>query len=325
MIDSTGKIDPVSQPEWKIRGSGESALGGEDVPVPLPGCRVVQDRIVAALLDRRVVHKTAASEVLLTTFEQCGVEAWTFGYELPRAHWERSRERDQHVPLILGLELVRQAGIAVAHLGVEIPLDWKFILQRIEFSWVEGPHAFPEYAPLTGEVNVQVTGWRRRRGMVSGLQAAMLIHRNGDVIAEGGGDMDFVPPETYRMLRRHAAPHGTQEQRGEILTAPSLETDSLVAHLGWDANDPFDFDHRSDHVPGMVLVRAGIRAHALLMPAVVPTSVGLQAQRFVEYAPAPQVQSRADSPGSTLTVITQGGASTAQIYCRGNSSAHRNP
>ena len=266
------------------------------------------------LLRRQFVHKAAAAEVLILESEKITTDRWRFSFEIPRGHVANGYPVSKRVPLLLGLELVRQSGIAVAHFAESVPLDWRFLLRSIAFSWDATAPAYPLFEPFRGTLDVTLTTRRFRRGAVSGLSADLRLTSRGTQIASGSGDIDFVTPKTYRVVRR--APSGPRVRSAD---PPLLDTEVvsnvLTARLGIDTDDPFVFDHDSDHVPGMLLAKVAVLAHATVIPGGSCAGISLRCHRFAELDRTVRVSTRQDHRGFSTTRFTQDGGLVAEASC----------
>lgn len=111
---------------------------------------------VSCLLDRRLVNKSASSQVLLLGYSKTSQGASRFSFELPRRHAVNDKGPEQGVPFLMGLELVRQNGLAVSHLSLDVPMDSRFLLRSISFSWENVIPTYPRFAPLRGIAEVMI-------------------------------------------------------------------------------------------------------------------------------------------------------------------------
>lgn len=271
------------------------------------------------LLHRQFVHKVAASEVLILGGEEVLPDLWRFSFEIPRGHVANGYPVAKQVPLLLGLELVRQSGIAVAHFAESIPLDWKFLLRSIAFSWADSPPQYTPFEPFRGTLDVGLTARRFRGGVVSGLMAHVRLDSQETEIASGSGDIDFLPPKTYRALRRASSGLLTRSVESPLLHT-EVAPNALTATLGLDTEDPFIFDHDSDHVPGMLLAKAAIHAHQTVTRGSACEGIRMQCHRFAELHLTVRVDSRRNRPGSSATRFTQDGDLVAEVTCTSASS-----
>lgn len=183
--------------------------------------------------------------------------------------------------MLVWLELVRQTGIAVAHIGERVSIDWKFLLRSISISQITSLSDEPKMGALLGQVFVKLKERRTRRGVLSGIVADIAVHREGTTWAQGSGDIDFLPSQNYAALRRNRQVFDSSADP-ELLIAPSFSDRQLSAHVGVDTTDAFIFDHPLDHVPGMLLAKAAMSSHMRLTNTASLQSIELSAARFTE-------------------------------------------
>jgi hypothetical protein len=206
-------------------------------------------------LDRRLVHRRATAEVLVTSAAEAGDHRYVCGVQVSASH-RRMPMGPGVVPASLVLEASRQAGIAISHLYLDVPLEQQYLLDRLNLTWVDGLIPVTANTPIEAMLDVRVTKGRRERKQVHSLSFAGSWFVDEREVARATAEMRYVPPGTFRALRRiHAA-----------ATLPARPTDgrsrdfdrTLV--VGWNPHDPMLFDHPVDHVPGMALIDAGLAA-----------------------------------------------------------------
>lgn len=267
-------------------------------------------------LDRRLVHKRAHAEVLITSVLPAGPDIWRCGVQIPGGH-SGVGGVPRRVPVVLAVEVVRQAGLAVSHLGYDVPLDWAFTIQRIAAAWTPGnPPVFAQYDTFETIVTVAVVGVTTRKGLTSGMELVFELGADG---RHGSGHAEHrcLSRIDYRSLRRAAPAPGSVAPRtdGERLRAGTITEDGLSALLGWnEPGTPFIFDHPVDHIPGMLLVDAGIAAHRRLTGSD-PSGLALDCDRFGELASDVAVQSTR-IPDGIRTVFRQEGHLIAEVTTR---------
>ena len=87
-------------------------------------------------LDRRLVHRSAVSEVFLTDVAQLGESSYAVAVHVPAHHHyyaDHSTGRPIVDPLFL-LEAARQAQACVAHGFLGVPADHRFVVRSTRFS-----------------------------------------------------------------------------------------------------------------------------------------------------------------------------------------------
>lgn len=239
------------------------------------------------LVDRRLVHRRANAEVLLTGLAQTGERRWAAGIQIPRGH-SRLCGLDRDLPEVLGVEAVRQIGIALAHTAFEVPYDWAFTLQDAWLAWAAGgPPRIPGEGPLDLWGDITITTVSRRRETFSGLDLTLVLATAHEVVATAGGSLRVIAPHHYRALRRHAPDRSQVPVRHDPspLLVPSDRGVGQVWLLGYDLDDPFFFDHIPDHLPGMLFVQAIVHLYRRAEPRRRVGRLDLTCRRFAEYLP----------------------------------------
>lgn len=222
------------------------------------------------------------------------------------------------LPLLHGVEVFRQAGLVVAHQAYQVPKDFRFTIQDIMFGWADGARPrLPADGPFTATAHVRVVEHHERRAVTAGLRVEVDVTDGSGPVASGGGLLRCMSPVHYRALRRRAPGAASAPHRSDPDSLRDLEsgTDGLTAHIGWDEADPLLFDHATDHLSGLVMMSAAVRAAELLADGSEVRRVAMAYDRFVEYEPDPVL--RADVVGEIVQVrIEQAGTVAATGECR---------
>ncbi|MFZ2749519.1 MAG: AfsA-related hotdog domain-containing protein [Propioniciclava sp.] len=267
------------------------------------------ERCELTLLEASVVHKTVPSEVLIGGYRQTGQGAH-FGIILPPTH-RTTPVGAAAPPAVLLLEVVRQLGIATAHLLLHVPADWVFIANSIQFAWAEDPVSFPSHGPIELMAEVEVTNIARRRGVVSRLTAhADIIDLEGFSVASASGTLSCIPASAYRAIRRNAHLRSSQHTRTDpaMLDVTRRDHEGLTASIGWDWRDRFQFDHDVDHIPGMVLAAAVVEAYKDLAGGSDPRRMSVLLHRYAELDTQPTLTAQFAGNGSRVGLtVTQDG------------------
>lgn len=254
------------------------------------------------LVDRRLVHRRANAEVLLTGLARAGPHAWSAAVQIPRGH-VRVGPGGQ-VAEVLGLEVARQVGIALAHTAYDVPADWAFTLQEAWLAWVQGPAMVPPGRPLDLWVDVRVEDEVLRRGTIAGLGLELTLRAEGEVLARTGGELRVIAPRHYRALRRNAPDGGRAPVRRDPVPVLGAGVDS--GHIGYDLGDPFFFDHATDYLPGMLLAHAMTFLFRRAHPGVEVGRLTLSCTRFVEHVPLATIRRVADGTGDRFAFEQDG-------------------
>ncbi|MBN9374869.1 MAG: hypothetical protein J0I40_05660 [Cellulomonas sp.] len=239
------------------------------------------------LVDRRLVHRRANAEVLLTDVRQLGPTLWVAGAQVPRGH-RRLSVPDGRLSEVLGVEVVRQLGIAIAHLGYQVPRDWAFTLQSAWYTWAtESSATMPHSGPLELVATVSIDDVSWRRGVFDGMRLDLTLDGAAGQVAAAGGSMRVLAPRYFQALRRNAPdPLTLSLSRDLERVLDSRAEGQPVTRLGYDVADPFFFDHEVDHLPGLLLVEAVSFLWRRHHPGQQMRALALDYLRFAEYEPA---------------------------------------
>lgn len=267
-------------------------------------------------VDRRLVHRSANASVFLTSIRRHPSLLWKLGVQLPRYAAAVGTER-QHVPLVYGAEVLRQCGIALTHTGYDIPLEYAFTIQDIDFTWRDGIVAkFPMFGPFEGTATAEVTEHYERRGVTAGLRLRFTLHSPDGPAAEGGGFLRCFTPQQYRTLRRRAPTAQDIELRHDPAPLRDIQKqdDTLLGVLAWNHADPFTFDHPADHIPGISMIQSAVYAAEELTVSPV-TGISMKFYRFTEFSPAPMIRAKLRPSGTVGIEILQTDGVTATGIC----------
>ncbi|PZT71816.1 MULTISPECIES: ScbA/BarX family gamma-butyrolactone biosynthesis protein [unclassified Streptomyces] len=251
---------------------------------------------------KEYVHRDSVAEVFLTGCDTRDGVNFSLTGQWPRAHTMfRSLDGASHDPLQVA-ETFRQAGIYISHVELGVPLGHKFVMSSITYT-TDTTGLRIEAGPTDFDLDTRCTEIVRRRGVASRMAFEFALRRSGRPMASGTGQISVIPPAVYNRLRQNrtvqqpSAAAGTAPDR--TLLPPSMVgrtflTDvvlSAVAGSGsgprWlltpDLNHPILFDHKGDHVPGMVLLEAARQAACAVMAphSFVPAAA---ANHFHQYA-----------------------------------------
>ncbi|MFI8631241.1 AfsA-related hotdog domain-containing protein [Microbacterium sp. NPDC077663] len=282
-------------------------------PLPRDAHRGRRDDEPTLLPLQSLVHKRVADEVLLAWASPRSGGAWAFGIDLPHRHSSNARGRAT-VPLISGLEIVRQLGLAIGHLHANVPIDWAYTLQKARFQWLSEPCGFDLDERFRPTAIVTVEDVVLRRGQVSGLVARTDLSLHGEAIAVGSGELKCFTPETYRLLRRRLVrqPAVPKEATTADLRDVNIGVSEVNARLGWPSHDRFLFDHATDHIPGMLLARGAVAAHTELAAGEPDASIAVECYRFAELDDEVQVHAQ-ELRGHVVTEMQQGPHIVARV------------
>ncbi|PII82948.1 hypothetical protein BMH32_02070 [Leucobacter sp. OLJS4] len=166
-------------------------------------------------------------------------------------HWTSRADAGLHTA-----EALRQAVIAYAHLAHAVPHGTAFIMDRMVLEAGLGR------VRSASSVEVITRTLQARGERLSSLIAEVrFIGPEGEELTVGEGHLRVVQESVYQRMRRDRArsdalPRVSLPRGFEVV--PASERTSL---LRYGTVDPLFFDHPVDHVPGMLLIAAGLRTY----------------------------------------------------------------
>ncbi|MFF0478751.1 ScbA/BarX family gamma-butyrolactone biosynthesis protein [Streptomyces sp. NPDC004284] len=267
-----------------------------------PGSPRISDAAPSAhtppAIPRRLVHKAARDEVLLSGWRETGEDSFVTGAQWPRDHDFYVSDHGLYDPMLV-VETFRQSIPLLCHVGYDAPLDNRQTWDR--FRCTLFPEALRQDAlPTTPEIHLTCADVVRRAGRLTGMTMRATAVRDGRRLGLAETRFTNQAPAIYRRLRgarsdaaavmaRAVAPpaplapgHVGQRSPRNVVLAPG--TSDRHWQLRVDVHHPVLFDHPVDHAPGMLLLEAARQAaHHVLRPAR-PVMTGLDVQffRFVE-------------------------------------------
>lgn len=246
-------------------------------------------------ITRAHVHKSAKSEALVESLRPGGgKKSWIVSASVPRGHRENGN-RPNLIPTILGVELVRQAGMAVCSVGYSLPKATAFTIERLEFVWEDERPEYPRFDAMHFDISVTTSEHVYRKGELFSLALHYEFLHAGTVVATSTVAAKCLAAKDYALFRRSAPAAGEAPVRHDdtAWTIADMWPDGIAEGvLGWDESDPFVFDHAVDHVPGMQFVRAAITLHQKAGFGVEPQSVELTFHRFAELTEPVHISAR---------------------------------
>ncbi|MER8011804.1 ScbA/BarX family gamma-butyrolactone biosynthesis protein [Streptomyces sp. NPDC094149] len=274
---------------------------------------------LTSTVPKELVHRASVAEVMLTDWARRSEDHFTLAAQWPRGHSFFTTIDGCHDPLIAA-ETIRQAGLLLAHAEYQVPLGHCFLVSDLNVA-VRPAQMRVAATPATLELDVRVRDIKQRRGEVTGFRIEVALHRDGQLLATGGGTQTCIAPRVYQRLR---AARGPGDLQVLPLTAPEppqrvgrmSPTDVVLSPLGqphrWqlrvDTRHPVLFDHLVDHVPGMLLIEAARQATtATLGHTTLPLAITSQFLHYVELDTPCTVEAHptdgtGTDPGGTRTV-----------------------
>jgi hypothetical protein len=236
------------------------------------------------LIDRRLVHKCANAEVFITDVRKVG-SSWQCWAQISAGH-SRVVSADGRLPLVLDFELIRQAAIAIAHLGYGVPLHESFIIDEV---FIRRQNYEYDTMVLSAPVDLTLLARERsvvvRHGRVAVMELEMdFVDANDRVVAVGGGTFRCLTPAQYRAVRRNSYRISTDFASSSVSRVMDLVVtgSSMSAQLGVDYRDSFLFDHPTDHLPGLLFVDVATELFKLRDATLTVASLHLTSLAFTE-------------------------------------------
>lgn len=247
----------------------------------------------------RLVHRTHSSDVFVTQLTRIDENVFEVGVRWPGFHsFYTPATSGLHDPLLF-LESVREAGLLIAHIGYEIPMEFK-ILTRDKWFRIENLDGLRTNGLGAVDVTLVITAKKiqRRATGYNGMTFEVECFREGVRIGTAAYRWSCVSPAGYARLRgryRDAVPEtlaGCSPVNHELV-GRGTDIDVMLA----DADDENTwllhtnpehrvvYDHPMDHVPGNAIIEAGRQAALLAsgQPDGIPTGGELDFRRYIEF------------------------------------------
>lgn len=253
-----------------------STAPAADAPEPAPAEADSTDVRLSydATVPRSLVHRASIAEVFVTDSARTGEESFVVAAQLPRGHL--IGESSPLYDFTLLVEVVRQAGVLIAHRHLEVRLDSVFIFRNLRLRTVAFEPLRIGRRPADLRVTVDVRARRNRAGRVQGFTFTGEVLVDGRPALRGEGALLILSEAAYRTLRsrRQVPDHpgflvprftaaepsavGRTDARNVFVTHPVAESEpgEFSAQLVVDTGHPHVFDHPLDHVPGHLQMEA---------------------------------------------------------------------
>ncbi|WP_255773710.1 ScbA/BarX family gamma-butyrolactone biosynthesis protein [Paenarthrobacter sp. AR 02] len=217
---------------------------------------------------RRLVHRSAMSEVFVTDVHQQEDHLFLVAAQWPRWHVFYGSSSEGYDSALI-YETLRQATILVAHTQLGVPLSSRFLLPHMEVAKeeVRGPDGG---RPADVTLFVRVSGLKSGSRGATSLQVDAQFLVENTVVATASAGARILNENTYERFRRREVmnpqatalplPVGISEAVLGCLSSRNVVLGGSSTAGSWvlrvDTSHPIYFDHPIDHVPGALLTEA---------------------------------------------------------------------
>jgi hypothetical protein len=227
-----------------------------------------------------------------------GTDTWHVPVRIPAMP---NLPRDEGLPILHGIDLVRRIGEVLAFDCFGVPVDHHLSIRRIAFRWSGRPLRLPPAGTIGASAFVHVHAHRERHGHTSAFEASAVLRVGSHEIAHASGAARCIDPTTYAALRRGSA---RVERRFDVdpLSEVRRRADRLLATVGWDSTDPM-LDAPAGELPGLALANASVRAARILRPQRRVIGLSMTVDRFVDGSPRPDLYAVAEADGVEVSIL----------------------
>ncbi|WP_228044554.1 ScbA/BarX family gamma-butyrolactone biosynthesis protein [Streptomyces ferrugineus] len=243
------------------------------------------------------VHRPDARDAFPTAWRRLDDTRFQVRARWPRRHRFFTEVAGRFQDPLLIPEILRQGSMLLAHAAFAVPIGDRFVMQRIRYS--AAPAGLVLDRSSEDAVADFTCGDVRRRGRrLAGMRCAMVLRRQGRVVATADGRLDCVTDRAYRRLRGErlsltgcsvpllpALPPGAVGRRdtAAVVLAPSPRPGAWQLRV--NTAHPTLFRRPNDHVPGFVLLEAARQAataFSLFPGLMVVTDMDMVFARYAE-------------------------------------------
>lgn len=279
-------------------------------------------------IDRSLVHRDAIAEVLLTDLIQVSETDFVIAAQWPRSHRVYRPDPDgRHDPMLI-LETVRQAGLALSHVGFNVGRDQQSVMHNVGFTLNPDtePRALRAATNLT--IGVHCLNVVYRGPALRSMTVELRFAADGQKFAIGTGMISWLSRRTYSALRARSGarlsdpvtpfadlqPVQASTMRAESDSLLAVEPNGSDRHrrLVVPLDHPVYFDHPLDHAPGMMLIDAAWQAvTAMRGDGARLVACLMHCPAFTELGPATTIDLAPTAPDITAFSVEQAGRQTA--------------
>lgn len=229
-------------------------------------------------IPRRLVHRDAVHEVLLTDVVELEEDHYAVGCQLSRSHPLFGDRRGDHHDTLMLMEAGRQATVVIAHEFCGVSREWAFIANRMKAEVGDPAPLLDGDAMAEATIEMRTSDKRHREdGLLTAMRFDVAVSISERHVADMGGGLMFMPATDYRSLRGHVRAGkrlgGPSPPRPEPLPAAAVgrfnPRNVVIGPAGErsangerrfemvvDRGHPSLFDHPLDHVPAIFLLEA---------------------------------------------------------------------
>ena len=239
------------------------------VPAPRAATQLDFHRTVS----RKLVHKSAVSEVFLTDSERSDVDRFLIAAQWPRDHAVFQPGPRGVTDSMVVVETARQASIFVFHSYYAVPLDVPFLVRSLEYEITDLEALVGSAGPqevtldLTVELPLGRTGLRMSvvtRSVISTADGrpCATVSMTGEILDRRiyrrlrgqRAERAEIPPQAAHPPGVHVPPAAVGRRRPSDVVLIPAGADRW--RLRVDQHHPTFFDHSSDHVQAVLLLEA---------------------------------------------------------------------
>lgn len=215
------------------------------------------------MIDGGLVHKERHEFRALDTAVSIEPGKLSFTCSSWPADWF-SRFAGPNAAMVFGLELIKQAVTATAHLHYRVTRDPAFVMHEIGLEVQSEPDSLLDTRELRLDLQVNRVLYRNR-GTPRALNASIAITRADETLAQGHGHLGLIPAPTYARVRGQRAGLKTPG-RSPCSIHALVAGNPLPLRFPTNADNEYVFDHPVDHVPGMMLLAGALDLHDRIHP-----------------------------------------------------------
>jgi len=234
-------------------------------------------------VSRRLVHRAAVAEVLVTDAMVLGEDHFLVGSQWPRDHALYHPDAHRRSDPLLFAETIRQALVYLAHWHYGVPLTHRFVGYDMDFEITDPGALCVGGRPMPVELQARWQWTDRRPPRRYGARLEVALSVGGRRCGRGSLRVVALDERSYRIVRGRigGAESVADSEQPRRRVEPGLvgrlrNKDSVLAPGstadGWlmkpDLDHAILFDHPTDHLPLMVLLE-GFRqlGHLMTHPA----------------------------------------------------------